>query len=201
MIRPLLAAGLLALNFAAPASAAITQYADYADFTSLTIVGATGRDIDDSTDFTSNAAGGFNGPISEEGVGTFPVSTDPMVFTKVLAYEVGMTFGNDQSAPGTQYTGIFDVVLRAYSGTDFVGSVTVVSNGNDLSDQFIGFGSTTPFDRVELDYEGTASRGLARFITEVQFGLDPVAPIPLPAGLPLLLAGLGGLGLLRRRRA
>ena len=26
-------------------------------------------------------------------------------------------------------------------------------------------------------------------------------PVPLPAGLPLLLAGLGGLALLRRRRA
>ncbi|MEM1078489.1 MAG: VPLPA-CTERM sorting domain-containing protein [Pseudomonadota bacterium] len=201
MLKTPLSAALLALCLAYPAAAAITQYSNYSDFTSVTIIGETGMDIDQSTDFASNTAGGFNGPVTEEGVGTFPVSTDPMVFTKVLAYEVGMTFGNDQSAPGTQYTGIFDVVLSAYSGTDFVGSVTVVSNGNDLSDQFIGFGSTTPFDRVELDYEGTASRGLARFITEVQFGLDPVAPIPLPAGLPLLLAGLGGLGLLRSRRA
>ena len=31
-------------------------------------------------------------------------------------------------------------------------------------------------------------------------GIDDVAPVPLPAGLPLLLAGIGGLAVLRKRR-
>jgi hypothetical protein len=31
-------------------------------------------------------------------------------------------------------------------------------------------------------------------------GDDPIPPVPVPASLPLLLAGLGGLTLLRKRR-
>jgi hypothetical protein len=40
-------------------------------------------------------------------------------------------------------------------------------------------------------------------LTGAEFGLANTSPtpVPLPAGLPLLLAGLGGLAVLRRKRA
>ena len=41
---------------------------------------------------------------------------------------------------------------------------------------------------------GTAGSGIG------YFGATSVAPVPLPAAFPLLLAGVGGLGLFRRRR-
>lgn len=53
------------------------------------------------------------------------------------------------------------------------------------------FTGTPPRDRTFLT--ATPSGALTAF--------DTPAPIPLPAGLPLLLAGLGGLALFRRRTA
>ena len=39
-----------------------------------------------------------------------------------------------------------------------------------------------------------------RAVFDVNFTVEPTAPVPLPAALPLLLAGVGALGALRRRR-
>lgn len=44
---------------------------------------------------------------------------------------------------------------------------------------------------------GNGERGSQ--LAQVQVTAD-VAPVPVPAGLPLLLAGLGGLGLVARRK-
>jgi hypothetical protein len=39
-----------------------------------------------------------------------------------------------------------------------------------------------------------------RAVFDVNFTVEPTAPVPLPAALPLLLVGVGALGVLRRRR-
>ncbi|MEM1078490.1 MAG: VPLPA-CTERM sorting domain-containing protein [Pseudomonadota bacterium] len=190
---------LAALVIATPGLAAVTPYTDYSDFVSVNIVGAVGGDIETSTDFSSNTLFVLNN--AEPGVRGDP-SGGPIEFTDIAAFEVGMTFGNDQiTAFDPNNIATFDVTLEAFAGAASLGSVTVTANGNDDSDQFIGFSSMSAFDRVVLEY-GAGSVGTARFITEVQFGLDRVPPavIPLPAALPLLLLGLGGLGVMRARK-
>ena len=57
------------------------------------------------------------------------------------------------------------------------------------------------FDPVFLILPGGTTEVFVRLETQANARDASPAPIPLPAGLPLLLAGLGGLGLLRRRRA
>lgn len=71
----------------------------------------------------------------------------------------------------------------------------VVAANGDIS-IFTGLGrgqnSSDPF--AGGIFQGRAWEGT------LNYGLDDVAPVPLPAGLPLMLVGLGALGLLRRAR-
>jgi hypothetical protein len=52
-----------------------------------------------------------------------------------------------------------------------------------------------------LEFDNTGPTGAGYAYGNVNFDRAVDAPIPLPAALPLLLAGLGGLGLVRGRRA
>lgn len=51
-----------------------------------------------------------------------------------------------------------------------------------------------------LTIEATDLGGIWGLSSNVTVTADELAPVPLPAGLPLLLAGLGGLALMRGRR-
>ncbi len=70
---------------------------------------------------------------------------------------------------------------------------------------FIGILSDTAFDGFTLIHGNTVANLTGGSNEGLQFGAlnlatDTPAPVPLPAGLPLLLAGLGAFGLIRRRR-
>ena len=66
---------------------------------------------------------------------------------------------------------------------------------NEILD-FFGYTSDTAFDRVEIrETVGTNDNEMfGNFVTST-------TPVPLPAGLPLLAAGLGAIALLRRRKS
>lgn len=68
---------------------------------------------------------------------------------------------------------------------------------NEILD-FIGYSSATAFDRIEIrETAGTNDNEMfGNFVTST----TPMSPVPLPAGLPLLLAGLGALAIARHRR-
>ena len=61
---------------------------------------------------------------------------------------------------------------------------------------FLGLTSTNLFDRVRVFASVTDAYEV---VDDVTVGTLGVAPVPLPAGLPLLVAALGTLGVLRRR--
>ena len=106
--------------------------------------------------------------------------------------------------PGTEQD--FDAVVSQF------GALTLVSGGWDAAegtagltfDTFagdllaLGTGEDAPpyFNLHTANDPAGAIRG--QLVAKNDLGLDAVAPIPIPASLPLLLAGLGGLGLSRR---
>ncbi len=123
--------------------------------------------------------------------------------------------GIDVAAAVSQFAGIFDAALLVsdMSGpllaSDSIVSVdiglgTLTATFDSLSGPAAGlFGDTATaifsFDPDFADGSGDEFRFLLSGV-----GVDivsDIAPIPLPASLPLLLAGLGGIALLRARRA
>ena len=72
------------------------------------------------------------------------------------------------------------------------------SGSRELTSMLFSIFEDTPdfvFDLNEVDLEV----GTSIYAASGSWTLDDPAPIPLPAGLPLLAAGLGALGLLRWR--
>lgn len=72
---------------------------------------------------------------------------------------------------------------KSAEGTDLLFALSLFS-GVDLGD----------IDKIEFKLTGFPS-------ADIQIGALSVAPVPLPAALPMLLAGLGGLVVIARRRA
>ncbi len=80
-----------------------------------------------------------------------------------------------------------------------------VSSVNGTGPQFFGFISDTAFSSLEFVHgddvaPGGVSGGNEEFYLNSAVLAPAIAAVPLPAGLPLLLVGLGGMALVRGRR-
>lgn len=98
-----------------------------------------------------------------------------------------------RTGPSLFLTGLFDGILQTFSIGDVTGE-----NG------FFGLTSSTAFSSVTFTTQNPS------FVGRENFNLDNlalsdntpvVAPVPLPAGLPLLVGALGIFGFAKRRRA
>ncbi len=94
------------------------------------------------------------------------------------------------SATALQKTLLFAInggILGRYT----FGNLQTLSFGNVLS-------ATFAFD--DSSFDTFTANGLTRNSEQYYLASATVAPVPLPAALPMLLAGLGGLGLFARRK-
>ncbi|MBT8472013.1 MAG: VPLPA-CTERM sorting domain-containing protein [Marinicaulis sp.] len=83
--------------------------------------------------------------------------------------------------------------IRLFNGVALVD--TLIVNATDDSAFFVGIMEAAGFDRVEV-FDVTATNDNEFFGS---FRVGDIDPIPLPAAAALILAGLAGLGLIRRR--
>jgi hypothetical protein len=104
---------------------------------------------------------------------------------------------------------LVDVVTGDGTIMNSIDAIPVIVNGaGNLADNGVTAISFFPDGSDGTAFDGDASLGVgvSGFLAEEDFYAvswefaGVVTPVPLPAGLPLLLAGLGGLALLRRRK-
>ncbi|WP_292921405.1 PEP-CTERM sorting domain-containing protein [Nitrosomonas sp.] len=112
---------------------------------------------------------------------------------------IGMDFGNDEPS----HTNPGDLaLLQVYNDATLVGFSTVVLNRDDLMNQSISFNGAS-FDSAIFSYTdsffnpftggGVASTGLIEIV-------DNISLVPEPETYAMLLAGLGLIGFMARRR-
>lgn len=112
----------------------------------------------------------------------------------------GGTFslGNfDAASSGASNLGGLGITVEGFLGGFSVGSLIVADLGAGYMTLFSGlFGNV---DRVVFDGTGL-NGGFILDNVSLDEGQGP-SPVPVPAGLPLLIGALGALGLIRRKRA
>ncbi|MDR6265272.1 VPLPA-CTERM sorting domain-containing protein [Roseobacter sp. N2S] len=135
--------------------------------------------------------GGYSGDLSVLKTDNFrspTFATNRNIYPDLVEAPFGeVTLGSQTSAG--------DVLSIGLNG-DGQNAAQVVADTDGLTEFALGTSFGIPVWGAESRYLGSSS---ARLIVNYD-ELNTPTPVPLPAGLPLLLAGLGGLGLLSRRK-
>ena len=119
-----------------------------------------------------------------------------------------MAFDIDVDPSDTRWNGADTIALGAFSLTDIFttpGDVDVFTDstftwapasGGDFSFSLALGASDSTYFRNLINVSPSITTGTRPFTFNASF----IAPVPLPASLPLLLAGIGGFAALRRRK-
>ena len=160
----------------------------------------------------------------------YAITTDPNIwngsFSSFADHTTGtgnmMAVNGGTSAGAVVWSETVDIMANTeYSFTGWIAdlfsgdsSVSLVINGATLGlitapttvrvwedFAFCWFSGANTSVTISLLQASTGFVGNDYALDDLSFSAKGISPIPLPAGLPLLMAGLGGLALLRRRTA
>ena len=131
-----------------------------------------------------------------DGEGGASDSWGPDFFTVVI--NGGQVF-NETFSNWPQYTQTYGGDGSAAGTGSYAQDVTEYGNPTDYAYQIILLGMADDNGDLALTFIGNSNQAWG----DEGFGIDnvSVSTVPVPAGLPLLLAGIGALGLMRRRKA
>jgi len=127
-----------------------------------------------------------------------------------LNFDPATSFGDTSSGltvnAGTTFSVTGGLVFSYYapSGFMYIGGAGADSDGiaggsDDVLFLIAGLGGF-PYISAAADSAASMGGGGAVDVTSYSIGTSAVTGVPLPAGLPLALAGVGALGLLARRK-
>ncbi|MCA8868205.1 MAG: VPLPA-CTERM sorting domain-containing protein [Rhodobacteraceae bacterium] len=91
-----------------------------------------------------------------------------------------------------------NVMIELFSGLTSLGSLAF-NNANGLTIDFLGAGISTGFDRIKVTTENNYNGFFA--MDDFRFSDQALAPVPLPASLPLLFGAFVLLGAVRKRKS
>ena len=191
---------LAMLALAAPGHAAVVEIgmgafdpgASTFDFDTEALGDAQGRDFGDFT--TTMGPGPFNSLIDGLSYGGGSAINRQVIASD----ELTVTFDFRITQFGFNFGGnlIYDVDLSFFDGATFLNTLTI---GNPIGDNwgFEGFEDIAGFDRIVFDRDTNNDGTYGVF--DFKYTKAP-AVIPLPAGLPLMLAALGVFAAAARHR-
>jgi len=193
-VKTLAAAALISTAAGAASAATFTTYTDRAAYESALTGPISTYDFDTGAPASGVTVTGddvnFSGGVLNDVVNQGASADTLFSFDAPI-----LGFGGDWdlAGPGGVGTGI---AITTMGGGSFVVTEEIPST---LVNDFWGFISDMEFSSLSF-VEGTQANGVETYTLD-NLTTGGVAPVPLPAGLPLLLAGLGGLAALRRKKS
>jgi len=181
---------------------------------SIEAAGVTGFDLNRSIGVIANAGGTFNSRDWEEGTDKLSaLSNNNAIFWGLTigagsAYDLtSFEIDYDRSATGPNSIAIDLFIDNVNQGEVFSDNAVLNSGAQSALVDLSAFQNVTGSVFFRLSGWGaTSSAGTFDIENDLAGGYgiivsgNPIAAVPLPAGMPLLLAGIGGLAALRSRR-
>ncbi|MEP1198253.1 VPLPA-CTERM sorting domain-containing protein [Tateyamaria sp.] len=169
----------------------------FRSFFAFNLASAVGQTVTSAKISFFGANGSFVSPLGTETLGLFDVGTSAASIVNGTAGTAGYSDLGSGNSYGTHiYSAPSGTLMQAFSVSLTSAALTDINSllSGSNYDFLIGSHLLTVGSTAERLWSGSG------FLPAASLTLETTPPVPLPAGLPLLLAGLGAFGIAARRK-